>query len=113
MVKTYLPFRFRYTPIVQTVLIKFTKDPDYLYHSLELQVFDQNGKRYAQVLAWRPDGYKDVYQEAGLSLDQGELNMVVGGRGVGDLVKSKSLCKFYNIVTGVIRRGFFFFRRSA
>lgn len=90
MVKTYLPFRFRYTPIVQTVLIKFTKDPDYLYHSLELQVFDQNGKRYAQVLAWRPDGYKDVYQEAGLSLDQGELNMVVGGRGVGDLQETAS-----------------------
>lgn len=85
MVKAYVPFRFRYTPIVRTVLIRFRKDPDHLYNALELQVVNQDGQNYYRVLAERKDEYKDVYQDPRIQLDEGELELNIGGRGMGDV----------------------------
>lgn len=108
MVKAYVPFRFRYTPIVKTVLIKFKKDPDHAYNALELQVFELNGERFYQVLAKRHDDYKDVYQDPKIQLDEGELELNIGGRGMGDVYPTTFTKGYFEEKDGHIRIGFTF-----
>lgn len=83
--RVYLPFRFRLTSIIRTALINFKKDPDSEYTSFELQVIerDSGGEGY-QVLAWRKDGYKDVYIQENLTIDEDEELLTVGGKGIGE-----------------------------
>ncbi len=108
MVKAYVPFRFRYTPIVRTVLLKFKKDPDHLYQAFELQVFQQNGDSLYQVLATRKDGFKDVYQDPAIELEEGELELNIGGRGMGDVYPAEFTKGYFEESDGHVRIGFAF-----
>lgn len=108
MVKAHVPFCFRYTPIVRTVLIKFKKDSDQLYSALELQVIEQNGERLYQVLATRDDEYKDVYQDPKIQLDDGELELNIGGRGIGDVYTTTFTEGYFEEKDGHVRIGFAF-----
>src|SRR5699024_5934398 len=103
MVKAYVPFRFRYTPIVKTVLIKFKKDPDHTYNALELQVIEINDERFYQVLAKRHDDYKDVYKDPKMQLDEGELEVKIGGRGMGDVYRTTFTKCYFAAQDGNIR----------
>lgn len=79
------PFRLQVDPIRRLLLIGFEKDPDEVYIGFEPQVIDhpQNGRRL-RIIAWRKDGYVDVYQQPGLSKDD---DFAVAGMGLADLLE--------------------------
>lgn len=109
MVKAYVPFRFRYTPVVRTVLIKFTKDPDEFYHAFELQVIEQNNELFYQVLATRrDDDYRDIYQDPRIKIDNEELELIVGGAGLGDVFQTEFTKGYFAEADGHVQIGFTF-----
>ena len=81
----FSPFKLQLDPMRRLLLINFEKDPDEVYLGLEPQIIDhpQNG-RLLRVLAWRKDGYVDVYQQPGLSKDD---DFAVAGKGLADLLE--------------------------
>lgn len=78
-------FSLNVEPMKRLLLINFEKDPDEVYVGLEPQLFDDDvhgsGMR---VVAWRRDGYVDVYQQPGL--DTANRNFDVAGKGLLNLV---------------------------
>jgi hypothetical protein len=80
----FSPFSLDIVPMQKLFLINFEKDPDELYHGLEPQWFDDPGYgRGLRVVAWRKDGYVDVYQQP--DLPKGE-DFSVAAKGLGDLI---------------------------
>lgn len=79
------PFRLQVDPIKRLLLIGFEKDPDEVYIGFEPQIIDhpQNGRRL-RMIAWRKDGYVDVYQQPGLATDD---DFSVAGKGLADLME--------------------------
>lgn len=79
------PFRLQVDPIRRLLLINFEKDPDEVYIGFEPQIIDhpQNGRRL-RIIAWRGDGYVDVYQQPGLRKDE---TFAVAGMGLADLLE--------------------------
>lgn len=71
--KTIMPFGIKYTPIEKLALINFEKEPDLIYRGLELQYLNGNdvGKGF-RVLAYRNDGYVDMYDDLSLKFDPNE-----------------------------------------
>lgn len=71
--KTILPFGIKYTSMKKLALINFEKEPDAIYKGLELQYLDCDdvGNGY-RVLAYRNDGYVDMYDDMTLKLDPNE-----------------------------------------
>ncbi|WP_042357445.1 hypothetical protein [Bacillus rubiinfantis] len=71
--KTILPFGIKYTPMEKLALINFERLPDSIYKGLELQYLngDKVGKGY-RVLAYRNDGYVDMYDDLSLKFDPNE-----------------------------------------
>lgn len=108
MVKAYVPFRFRYTPIVRTVLIRFRKDPDHIYDAFELQAYKQEDEIYYRVLAERKDGFKDLYQDPRIELGDGEYELNIGGRGIGEVYDTKFTKGYFTEKDGHVRIGFAF-----
>lgn len=77
--KAILPFFVRYSPMEKLALINFEKNPDKIYCGLELQYL--NGGRYGagyRVLAYRNDGYVDMYDDTALTFDPNEKCDVAG-----------------------------------
>jgi len=80
----YLPFSFEITPMQKLFLINFEKDPDKIYMALEPQWFnDPASGRGLRVIAWRNDGYVDVYQQPELPKDD---DFSVTAKGLADLI---------------------------
>ena len=80
----YSPFNLKISPMRRLLLIGFEKDHDETYIGLEPQWFDDptygTGLR---VIAWRRDGYVDVYQQPALPTD---TNFGVAAKGLADLL---------------------------
>ncbi len=80
----YSPFSLSIVPMQKLLLINFEKDPDEIYHGLEPQWFDDSASgRGLRVIAWRKDGYIDVYQQPELPKDD-DFN--VAAKGLADLI---------------------------
>lgn len=76
-----IPFRNKLCPMRRLALINFEKEPDELYGGLELQYLE--GEPYGtgwRVLAYRKDGYVDVYDSKTLAY-QPEDKVEVAGKG--------------------------------
>lgn len=82
-----IPFGFSYRPIKKLALINFEKDPDSKYIALEPQYLsgDHSGQGF-RVIAYRKDGYVDVYD--GLNLqDDNDDSFDVTGKGLKERKK--------------------------
>jgi hypothetical protein len=81
----YSPFNLKIEGMKHLFLISFEKDPDEVYVGFEPQLFDDPvmGKGL-RVIAWRKDGYVDVYQQRTLTLNE---NFDVAGKGLADLLQ--------------------------
>ncbi|WP_167955677.1 hypothetical protein [Anaerosporobacter faecicola] len=69
--KVLQPFRMEVVPIRKLILFNFEKDPEEVYAGLELQylVTQEEGKGY-RLIAYRKDGYVDVYDEECLQIKE-------------------------------------------
>ena len=78
----FTPFKLNISPMERLFLINFEKDPDELYIGFEPQWFDDPlyGKGL-RIIAWRKDGYVDVYQQPGLIK---ENRIDVAAKGLAD-----------------------------
>ena len=67
----YSPFKLKISGMKHLLLINIEKDPDKIYIGFEPQSFDdeENGKGI-RILAYRKDGYVDLYQENSLKRDE-------------------------------------------
>ncbi|MGL5353431.1 MAG: hypothetical protein ACRDA5_08890 [Clostridium sp.] len=83
----YSPFKLKILGMKHLLLVNIEKDPDEIYTSFEPQSFDEgeNGKGI-RVLAYRKDGYVDLYQENSLKRNE-EDKLSVAGKGLGDFVE--------------------------
>ncbi len=86
-----IPFEFKYSPVKKLALVNFEKNPDSLYNALELQYLDDKvyGEGY-RVIAYRCDGFVDVYDDIALKHNADE-DFNVAGKGLGE--KNKVLFK--------------------
>lgn len=86
-VKVYLPFNLQIDPMESLLLFTIENDPDTLYVGFEPQVFNDtvNGSGML-VIAWRKDGFVDVYHEASLTLDSAKYN--IAGKGLANMVST-------------------------
>jgi len=68
------------------LLINFDQDPDDIYIGFEPQVFNDSvhGKGML-VIAWRADGYVDVYYQPSLTIDPATYEIT--GKGLADLIE--------------------------
>lgn len=83
--KIHSPFCFHIEPMQRLLLINFEKDPDEVYLGLEPQwIEDPVNGTGCRMVAWRRDGYVDVYQQPGL-VDTGH-RFDVAGKGLADLL---------------------------
>lgn len=81
----YSPFKLKISEMKHLLLINIEKDPDEIYVGFEPQIFeDKEHGKGLRVLAYRKDGYVDLYQEKSLL---GEDKLDVAGNGLGDLRK--------------------------
>lgn len=80
----YSPFTLNISPMERLFLINFQKDPDEIYIGFEPQWFDDvsygTGLR---IIAWRKDGYIDVYQQPGLTIED---RLDVAAKGLADTI---------------------------
>jgi len=81
-------------------LIGFEKDPDEVYIGFEPQWFaDKEYGTGLRVIAWRRDGFVDVYQQPSLPL---ERNFGVAGKGLADIEqRTMDTAHFYVTPLGV------------
>ena len=77
-----LPFGFNHSPIQKIVLINFENDPDSKYIALEPQYFSSSdtGEGFS-IIAYRNDGYIDVYDDLNLKVDN-QASFDVAGKGL-------------------------------
>ena len=74
------PFSLKVSPMRRLFLIGFEKDPDDIYVGFEPQWFDDSEYGTGlRVIAWRKDGYVDVYQQPGLTVEE---RIDVAGKGL-------------------------------
>jgi hypothetical protein len=80
----YSPFDIKIDPMERLLLITFLNDPDSIYTGLEPQVFDDpvNGTGML-VIAWRTDGYIDVYHQPSLTLNRAKYD--IAGKGLANM----------------------------
>lgn len=91
----YHPFNYKINPMEKLLLIGFEKDPDTIYIGFEPQQFAEG----LRVIAWRRDGYVDVYQSESLPL---EKNFDVAGKGLADILQRPMAGARFNVTpTGV------------
>ena len=81
----YSPFNLMIDDMKHLCLINIEKDPDALYTAFEPQLFKGKDKKGIRILAYRNDGYVDLYQEESLRTEE-EVELNVAGKGLGDLV---------------------------
>jgi hypothetical protein len=85
---TLNPFQIRHNPIQKLAIVNFEKNPDRLYTGLELQYFDDDlyGNGY-RLIAYRLDGYVDVYDDLQLQSVENE-SFDVAGKGLGEHIRT-------------------------
>lgn len=82
-----IPFTFSASPMQKLAIVNFERKPDSVYKGLELQYFA--GGAYGtghRVIAWRCDGYVDVYDDLSLNSQAGE-DFDVAGKGLAEHLK--------------------------
>lgn len=82
----YVPFSIHIDPMESLLLINIENDPDSLYIGFEPQLFDDtiNGKGML-IIAWRTDGYVDIYHQPALKLDPDKYD--IAGKGLANRVE--------------------------
>lgn len=90
------PFRIQIDPMERLLLVNLENDPDSLYIGFEPQVFNDsiNGTGML-VIAWRADGYVDVYHQPGLNPDPGKYD--IAGKGLKNKVCSPLHKAFFRV----------------
>ena len=78
----YSPFTLNISPMKRLFLINFEKDPDETYIGFEPQWFeDASYGTGLRIIAWRKDGYIDVYQQPSLTVEE---KLDVAAKGLAD-----------------------------
>jgi hypothetical protein len=78
----FSPFSLFLNPMKRLFLINFEKDADEIYIGFEPQWFDDpNYGTGLRIIAWRKDGFVDVYQQPGLTV---EKKIDVAAKGLAD-----------------------------
>lgn len=92
----YSPFGFHVDPMVRLLLVNIENDPDSLYLGFEPQVFNDsiNGQGML-VIAWRIDGYVDVYHQPGLRPDAEKYD--IAGKGLANMQQRELDSAFFYI----------------
>lgn len=87
------PFSVNISPMKRLFLINFEKDPDEIYIGLEPQWFDDASYGTGlRIIAWRKDGYIDVYQQPALTQEE---KIDVAAKGLAEtLVRPMSDARF-------------------
>lgn len=86
--KVLIPFSIEKQNITKLALINFEENPESVYNALELQYLEDQDERGYRVLAYRNDGYIDVYDNETLTLDP-EESFGVAGKGAKEHVITK------------------------
>lgn len=95
----YSPFSLNISPMERLFLINFEKDPDEVYIGFEPQWFnDASYGTGLRIIAWRKDGYVDVYQQPGLTK---ENRIDVAAKGLADTI----VCPMTNARFNITSRG--------
>ena len=102
------PFNVDIDPMKRLLLINFENDKDEIYRGFEPQYFDdkKNGIGYL-IIAWRVDGFVDLYYEAGLKINPNKYN--IAGKGIAN---SKLICNdanFFYVNNFGVRAQFVFY----
>ena len=105
---TVNPFVIHHNPMQKLAIINFEKNPDRLYKGLELQYFDDElyGTGY-RLLAYRQDGYVDVYDDMNLHSVEDE-SFDVAGKGLGEHIRTTIENPSLEVVEGNFRISFSF-----
>ena len=96
----YTPFTLNISPMERLFLINFEKDPDEIYIGFEPQWFDDAAYGTGlRIIAWRKDGYVDVYQQPGVTVEE---KIDVAANGLADtLIRPMENARFYVTHQGV------------
>ena len=87
-------------------LINFEKDPDEIYVGLEPQWFDDASYGAGlRVIAWRKDGFVDVYQQPGLHIEE---KIDVAAKGLADTIISPMTNARFNVTKSGVDVAFAF-----
>ena len=106
-----IPFGLSLIPMKKLALISFEKHPDSIYIGLEPQYLDDvHGKGY-RVIAYRCDGYVDVYDDINLNGSEDE-NFDVAGKGLCERKKVVMKNTVFEKKAGCIHISFSFTDKS-
>ena len=96
----YSPFTPDISPTERLLPINFEKDPDEVYIGFEPQWFDDvSYGRGVRIIAWRKDGYIDVYQQPGVTKED---RIDVAAKGLADtIVRPMADARFHVTTSGV------------
>jgi hypothetical protein len=92
----YSPFNIHIDPMEGLLLITFLGDADTLYTGLEPQLFNDtiNGTGML-IIAWRVDGFVDVYHQPSLSLNPAKYD--IAGKGLANMITRDMEGAYYNV----------------
>ena len=102
----YSPFTLNISPMERLCLINFEKDPDEIYIGFEPQWFDDASYGTGlRIIAWRKDGFIDVYQQPGLTQED---KIDVAAKGLADTIISPLTHARFNVTTSGVDVAFSF-----
>ncbi len=84
----FLPFHIKRQNITKLALINFEQTPESVYNGLELQYLERQGTEGYRILAYRNDGYIDIYDDETLPLNP-EEDFSIAGKGAKEHVNTK------------------------
>ena len=106
----YSPFTLRISPMERLFLINFEKDPDEVYIGFEPQWFnDASYGTGLRIIAWRKDGYVDVYQQPGLTKED---RIDVAAKGLADTIVSPMTNAWFSVTPSGVDVAFAFKDKS-
>ena len=106
----YSPFSVSINPMKRLFLINFEKDPDEIYIGFEPQWFDDASYGTGlRIIAWRKDGYIDVYQQPGLTIED---RIDVAAKGLADTIVSPLTNARFDVTAGGVDVAFAFKDKS-
>jgi hypothetical protein len=102
----YSPFTLNINPMERLFLINFEKDPDEIYMGFEPQWFDDASYGTGlRIIAWRKDGYVDVYQQPGVTVEE---KIDVAAKGLADTIVSPMESARFNVTPQGVDAAFAF-----
>ncbi|MFW5707084.1 MAG: hypothetical protein ACOC12_04120 [Bacteroidota bacterium] len=103
----YSPFQIHIDPMESLLLINFENDPDSLYLGFEPQLFNDsiNGEGML-VIAWRTDGFVDVYHQPGLEPDRNKYD--IAGKGLAHMIEVPLEGAFFRVEEAGVQAWFRF-----